>query len=74
MIFVFDLGAVASASLEDAVNKIKRYLIAFFFDDFVFDLGAVASASLADAVNKTKHFALYLVAFYLDEVCFGFLL
>ena len=31
-------------------------------------------ASLVDAVNKTKHFALYLVAFYLDEVCFGFLL
>ena len=44
-------------------------------DPIVFvDFGAVASASLVDAVNKTKHFALYLIAFYLDGVCFGFLL
>jgi len=30
-------------------------------------------ASLVDAANKTKHFDAYLVAFYLDKVCFGFL-
>jgi len=38
----------------------------------ILDFGAVALASLVNAVNKTNHFALYLVAFYLDEFCFGF--
>jgi len=36
----FDLGAVASASLVGAINKITylvSYLAAFFFDEFCFD-------------------------------------
>jgi len=34
--------------------------------------GAVASASLGDAMCKTKYFALYLAAFFFDELCLVF--